>query len=184
VVRVVEVGITHLWVVIWAADPLVANIAIRTQAFRQIGLTIIMKRFSELLGCAAHVTQVYKEDLLLLSEMADGSRQIVGHQGEVSLTKPNTIGRTGNQVDHSLVVFKATHDACHTADGRQGRVVRMHSHFDISSFGNRYHALQKVFQVLPLIFLSDNPVFSLGLVAQLVVVIAGYLSTTARRDDM
>ena len=39
-VRVIEVGITHLWVVIWAADPLVANIAIRTQAFRQIGLTI------------------------------------------------------------------------------------------------------------------------------------------------
>jgi hypothetical protein len=60
-----------------------------------IGLALIVEGLDEMLRRAAHIAEVDEEDLILLAEVADNPRQVVGHQGEVALAQGDAVDRTG-----------------------------------------------------------------------------------------
>jgi len=56
------------------------DVAIRAHAFEQIRLAVVVPRLVELLWRAAYIAEMHEENFLLLTELADHLRQIVGHQ--------------------------------------------------------------------------------------------------------
>ena len=65
-----------------------------------------------------------------LAEVADGRRQVVGHQREIPLAEGDAVDGAGVEIQQALVVVDAAHNARQTADGGEWRIVRMHSQLD------------------------------------------------------
>ena len=83
--------------VIAAVASSVCNRPIRpdTATFGEVGLAVVVEGFGEVFRGAAHIAEVHEVDFTLLTEVADGSGQIVGHQGEVALAEGDAIGFAG-----------------------------------------------------------------------------------------
>ena len=166
-----------------AGDPLVPRVAIGPDTGRHVVLAVVVEGLVELLRRAPDVAEMDEVDLLLLAEMANDARQVVGHEAEVALTEADAVCRAGNEIDHLLVVLNAADNAGDALDRRQGRVIGMHGELDVRLFGDRDNALEEVFQVVPLVLLGDFAMLAcrVGLV-ELLEVKAGHLGTAARRD--
>ena len=144
---------------IGARYPLVADVAVGAHTLGHVVLTIVVERLVEFFWCAPDVAEMDEVDLVLLPEVADNAGQVLGHQPEVALAQTDAVGRTGNQVDHLLVVVNAADDAGHALNRRQRRIVRMHGEPDTSWFGDGHDSLEEVFQVVPLTLFADLTVF-------------------------
>ena len=149
--------IAHLRVVVRAAHAVEPDVPIGAQTFDQVGLAVVVECLFKFLGIAHNVSDVQKMDLLLFAKMSNHPGQIIGHQREIALTKPNAIHRTRHEIDEFLVIFNVAHNARNPADGRKRWVIRMQGQLDIGLFGHRYHALQKILQIVPLLFFCDAP---------------------------
>ena len=143
-----------------------ADVAVGFHARQHVRLALVREGFYELLGGAAHVAEMGKENLVLLAEVPDGTRQVIRHQGEVALAEGNAVDRAGVKVQQALVVLDGAHDPSQATDRREGGVIRVHGELQVGFFGHRHHRIQEVLQVLPQRLFGDDAVFGQGGILQ------------------
>src|SRR5438132_7270711 len=61
---------------------------------------------------------------------------------KLALAQGNAVERTGHEVQQALVVLNAAHDAPHTANWGQRRIVRVQGQLDIPLFSNWHNPLE------------------------------------------
>jgi len=111
-----EAGIAHPRVVIRTTHTFIADLTIGSYAGSHVSLPIVMEGLFKLLGCSTHIPEMDEENLPLSSEMANDIGQIVGHQGEITLTESNPIHRTWDKIDELLVILHTAHDPSNPPD--------------------------------------------------------------------
>ena len=150
--RVTEILIAvfpHRGNVVGATDAIVAHFLVSLHTSNHVGLAVIVEGLDKIGGLSLHITEVHKEDLLLLAKFTDDPGQVICHQREVALTQRDATHLTGMQVQQSLEVVDTVHDSGSSLDQRNRGIVWMHGELDACRlcFGN--HGIQEVLQVVP-----------------------------------